>query len=165
MMEDVLSWMEALMRPQFIDFAALKEQVSFGDTIEYLSLDVKRSGDQWRGKCPACDTGDKRALVITEGKGFFCFGAHKGGDQIALAAHVLDLPVKDAARELAERAGVVPSPERNSTSGTVRSRTVPESEAEEGSKLSPLSYLEADHEAVVAVGFDPDIARSLGIGY
>ena len=150
----------------FVDFAALKEAVSFSAAIELLGLDLKQSGNQWRGKCPACRSGGDRALVVTEGKGFFCFALKKGGDQIALASHVLELPAKDAAAELAERAGIVPVPERNSTSGKVPSRsTVPESEGVGGSKLSPLSYLESDHAAVEAVGFDPDIAKDLGIGY
>ena len=31
--------------------------------------------------------------------------------------------------------------------------------------MQPLSYLQADHEAVVAVGFDVEVAKALGIGY
>lgn len=147
----------------FIDFAEVKERVSFADTISLLSLELKRSGNQWRGPCPSCQQGGDRALVVTEGRGFFCFSLRKGGDQIALAAHILDLSAKDAARELAERAGIVPS--RNSTEGKVPSRTVPESEGGGGSKLSPLSYLEPEHEAVLALGFDPEFAKAHGIGY
>lgn len=149
----------------FIDFSAVKEAVSFSEAIELLDLKLKHAGNQWRGPCPTCENAGDRALVVTEGKGFYCWGQRKGGDQIALAAHVLELPAKDAAQELAVRAGIVPSQERNSTSGKVQSRTVPESEGAGGSKLSPLSYLEADHEAVVAVGFDPKKAEAMGIGY
>lgn len=144
----------------FIDFEEVKNAVSFEATLSHLSLDLKRSGNQWRGPCPACNGGGDRALVVTEGKGFFCFALKKGGDQISLVAHVLDIPVKDAAVELAERAGIVPS-----RKGTVPSRTVPESEAGGGSKLSPLSYLDFEHDAVLALGFDPIVAKQLGIGY
>lgn len=146
----------------FIDFADVKERVSFADAVSYLSLDLKRSGNQWRGACPACNAGGDRALVVTEGRGFFCFATKKGGDQISLAAHILDIPVKEAAVELAKRAGIVP--DREDRASTV-SRTVPESEGVEGSKLSPLSYLEPEHDAVVAIGFDPTVAKDLGIGY
>ena len=146
----------------FIDFAEVKAKVSFAETVALLKLDLKSSGNQWRGPCPACNAGGERALVVTEGRGFFCFSLKKGGDQIALAAHILEISAKDAAVELAERAGLVPS---RSTAGPTRPRTVPESEAEGGSKLSPLSYLETDHDAVLALGFDPEIARNLGIGY
>lgn len=149
----------------FVDFAAVKEAVSFTDAIDYLGLKLKASANQFRGPCPACRTAGDRALVITEGRGFYCWGMKKGGDVIALAAHVLDLPAKEAAQELAERAGIVPSPARDSTSGRVQSRTVPESEGEGGSKLSPLSYLEHDHDAIAAVGLDPEFCKRHGIGY
>ena len=89
----------------FIDFAELKDKLSFGETINLLELGLKRSGNQYRGPCPACGTGGDRALVVTEGKGFFCFAEKKGGDQIALAAHILGIGAKDAAQELARRAG------------------------------------------------------------
>lgn len=149
----------------FIDFGEVKDRVSFADAISLLQLELKRAGNQWRGPCPACRSGGDRALVVTEGKGFYCWGQRKGGDQIALAAHVLDVPAKEAAQELAERAGIVPSRDRNSSSGKVPSRTVPESEGGGGSKLSPLSYLEPESDAVVALGLDPKFCEQHGIGY
>ncbi len=149
---------------KFIDFAALKEAVSLSDAVELLGLNLKQSGNQFRGPCPACKSGGDRALVVTDGRGFYCWGQKKGGDQIALAAHVLDLPAKDAAVELGKRAGLVPD------TGTVpvnrtSPRKEPESEGEGSGKLSPLSYLEHDHDAVVAIGFDIEKAKALGIGY
>lgn len=145
----------------FIDFAELKDKLSFGETINLLELGLKRSGNQYRGPCPACGTGGDRALVVTEGKGFFCFAEKKGGDQIALAAHILGIGAKDAAQALAQRAGIVPVP----STSTSRNVTVPESEEAKGKHLEPLSYLEPEHDAVVAIGFDPEVAKSLGIGY
>lgn len=148
----------------YIDFKELKERVSFTDTISFLNLNLKRHATGWRGKCPACEAGGDRALVITEGKGFFCFAAHVGGDQIALAAHILGLSAKDAAQELA-RHGTVPGNSTVPVTGTVPV-TVPESEkGKETKKLQPLSYLEADHVAVEAIGFDPEFAKHHGIGY
>lgn len=94
----------------FIDFAEVKAKVSFAETVALLKLDLKSSGNQWRGPCPVCNAGGERALVVTEGRGFFCFSLKKGGDQIALAAHILAISAKDAAVELAERAGLVPDP-------------------------------------------------------
>ena len=64
----------------FMDFDALKKAITFEQAIGLLGLQVKRhSGTQWRGACPACKTGGDRALVITEGKGFFCFTQRAGG--------------------------------------------------------------------------------------
>ena len=149
---------------QFIDFAVVKETISFADAVSLLNLDLKPSGNQWRGKCPACKSGGDRALVVTEGKGFFCFSLKRGGDQIALAAHVLDLPAKEAAQELAQRAGIVPGKGTVPSTGTVP-RNSSRERGGESSKLEPLSYLEHDHEAVHAVGFDPHKAKAMGIGY
>lgn len=144
----------------FIDFSELKEKVSFGSAIDLLNLRMKKAGAQWRGPCPKCETGGDRSLVITEGRGFFCFAEKKGGDVIALTAHILGMQARDAAQELATRAGIVPVQK-----GTVQKKsTVPESE--EGERgLTPLSYLEHAHDAVVALGFDPEWCEHHGVGY
>ena len=145
----------------FVDFAAVKEAVSFSDAISYLELDLKKAGNQHRGPCPACGTGGDRALVLTEGRGWYCFADKKGGDVIGLVSHIRGVSVKDAAQFLAEHAGMV----QVSTSTSTKSKVpVPESEAA-GSKLQPLSYLECVHDAVIALGFDPDFCERHGIGY
>lgn len=148
----------------FVDFAELKARTSFGKTLEVLGLSLKQQGNQWRGPCPTCNKGGDRALVVTEGKGYFCFADAKGGDQIALVAHILELSVKDAASHLAQATG-------NST-GTSNTRTsprqpLPESETAQGGTktFTPLAYLESDHPAVEAVGFDPEFAKRHGIGF
>lgn len=151
----------------FIDFTELKQRVSIETAASLLRLSLKPGNNQLRGPCPTCKEGGDRALVITPGKGaFYCFALKKGGDQIALAAHILDLSVKDAAQELASRAGL------GTNTGTVSTRnnsksTVPESEgAKEGARtFQALTYLEPEHDAVSAVGFDTDFAKAHGIGY
>lgn len=84
----------------FVDFAAIKAAVSFADAASKLGLELKPSGNQLRGACPC--SGDDRSLVITEGKGYYCFSEKKGGDVIGLAAHVLGVSVKDAAMFLGD---------------------------------------------------------------
>ena len=146
----------------FVDFVELKEKVSFSDTIEVLGIALKQSGNQWRGPCPACKSGGDRALVITDGKGYFCFAEKKGGDQIALAAHILGSSVKDAAAQLAQSAGLTGT----STSSTCPRQTVPKREGgKETQKFQPLAYLEQNHPAVDAIGFSSEICAKLGIGY
>ncbi len=93
----------------FYDFAAIKAAYSFANIIDKLGLELKQSGNQWRGECPACKTGGDRALVITEGKGYYCHSAKQGGDQLALYAHIRDISIKDAAGELAGTVQKVPS--------------------------------------------------------
>jgi hypothetical protein len=123
---------------------------TFAQTIALLTLTLKQTNTGWRGPCP-CGNGGDRALVVTEGKGAYCFGAQKGGDQIWLVSHAKDIPVKEAAELLANK------PERKSTStaepvtGTVTG-------------FKPLD-LEYDHPAVAALGFSPEDAEQLGIGY
>jgi DNA primase len=132
-----------------IDFQAVKASVSFADAVTRLGLQLKQSGNQWRGACPRCNSGNDRALVITEGKGFYCFASKQGGDVIALTAHIRDVPVKDAAEWLAGQKPV----------------TALESDVGSGTKkLAPLAYLEVN-EAVVAIGFNPEFAAKHGIGY
>jgi DNA primase len=146
----------------FVDFNELKQRVSIEEAVRVLGLNVKPGNHQLRGPCPSCRTGGDRALVITPSKGvYFCFAEKKGGDQIALAAHIKGVSVKDAAQFLAGGNCTVPS----TSTGT--SQPVPESESgKQGNRtLAPLSYLESDHPAVDAVGFDTEVAQKLGIGY
>lgn len=181
--------------PKFIDFAMVKERVSFAETIDLLDLKLTLAGNQFRGPCP-CGKGDRRALVVTEGEGFFCQGARTGGDQIALVAHVLEMRMRDAALELADRAGIEPG--GNGTVGTVststrtsdRRRTVPENEPEseravrkapavrerggvqrsppQTSGFDPDRYaagLDYEHELLLEADGDPEKLRAAGIGY
>lgn len=148
----------------FLDFQLIKERVLFTDAIELLHLKLKLAGNQFRGPCPACPNSGDRSLVVTPDRGYFCFGEKKGGDVIAFAAHVLGLPAKDAAQELANRAGLFSTSTVHGDSS--RERKPPESErGNETQKLAPLTYLEHDHEAVHAVGFDPDFCKTHGIGW
>ncbi|MEP2085057.1 MAG: CHC2 zinc finger domain-containing protein [Bauldia litoralis] len=146
---------------KFIDFAALKEEVTIEQVVDMLQLRLKQNNNQLRGSCPACEE-NGRSLVVTPAKGvFYCFRDKKGGDLIALASHVLGVSAKDAAIAIAEQYGI-----GNSTgNGTVPSE--PQERGSEGGEktLEPLNYLDAGHDAVLAVGFDPEDAERIGIGY
>lgn len=138
------------------DFATLKERVSIEQAVQMLGLQLRPSNHQLRGSCPVCKAGGDRALAVTPSKGlFYCFNAGIGGDLITLVSHIREMPVKDAANELAQHFGVgskkAPAP------------TAPQ-ENQEGA-FKPLDYLEAEHPAVEAVGFDAETATALGIGY
>lgn len=146
----------------YIDFAEVKARVPIDQAAERLGLKVSKSGAQLRAPCPACKSGGDRALVITPAKQlFYCFAAEKGGDQIALVAHIRECKMTDAAEFLGGKSTV---PSKGTSTGTVRKdhATVPENEK---GALKPLDYLQADHAAVEAVGFDQETAQALGIGY
>jgi DNA primase len=153
------------MTTKFVDFKEVKESVSIETAITLLGLTMRRQGEAFRSGCPTCRAGGDRALVVTPAKGtFYCFGKKTGGDVIALAAHVKQIGMKDAAMLLAEsyslqtepysRQGGEPSP-RNSSQG-VRQEVV---------GMKPLEYLEAVHDAVQALGLDGEFCKEAGIGY
>lgn len=136
---------------KFVDFDELKEHITIAEVVELLGLEMKPSGKQLRGQCPVCG-GNQRGLVVTPEKGvYYCFTDQKGGDLIALAAHVQGVGMREAA-EFIHNSSTVP-----------REKAVKETKANE--KLQPLPYLEHDHPAVEALGLDPAIAEANGIGY
>lgn len=145
----------------YVDFAQIKAATTMADVVKMLGLKLKQNGNQWRGKCPICKLASDRSLAITEHKGFYCFQDGKGGDCIALVAHISGISAKEAALAIAKWKGLTPADRARSQAHE------PESEAGgmETKKLQPLAYLEHDHDAVTAIGFDPEIAKELGIGY
>jgi DNA primase len=141
----------------YIDFQELKGRVSIIDVANLLKLSLTEHHDQLRGPCPQCKEGGDRALVITPAKGaYYCFAVKKGGDCIALAAHILDRSMRDAAQYIAEHMNGEPPPQP---------APVVEEPEEHRSVLEPLAYLIPAHETVQALGIDVDVAKCLGIGY
>lgn len=148
------------MPTTFIDFQEIKKTVTVEDAAARLALQLKPSGLQMRGPCPACKSGGDRALVITPAKqAFYCFGTNQGGDVIALAAHIKACSMKEAAEFLAGSGKVQPAP-----SGPVPAQgdTVPENKK---AGLNPLTYLLPDHPAVQALGLLPETCSHFGAGY
>src|SRR5438552_1980199 len=130
----------------FVDFAKLKQDVSIEQVVQMLALQMKQTGDQWRGPCPTCKSGGDRALAInTTKQSFYCFGQKKGGDLIALTAHIKDISQRDAGLLIASHFGTV-----HSDTVTVNSsrNSSPQPQARKAAAarqepLQPLSYLEA----------------------
>lgn len=146
----------------YVDFADVKQRFSIEDAVTKLGLKMRREKDKLRSACPTCKSSGDRAIVVTPDKNaFYCFQAKGGGDQIALVAHIKACSVRDAAVFLAGGNCTVPSTS-NSTS-----QQFPESEGgKQGNRtLAPLSYLQTDHELVVALGFDTEFCAKHGIGY
>lgn len=144
---------------RFIDFEQLKAAVSIEQAAEYLGLHLKSSGRQLRGPCPACNAGGERALAITPEKQlYFCFSSEIGGDCIRLVAHIRGMKQQEAAHELAAHflKKETATPPQNEKREPTRHQFDGDAY---GKSLDP------EHPAVEAVGFDPDTARALGIGY
>ena len=77
------------------------------------------------------------------------FSARQGGDGISLVAHLNNSTQKQAAEEIAKRAGF-DSPSH--------SPPAPDN-------LQPLVHLISDHPAIEALGLDFQVAEALGIGF
>jgi DNA primase len=133
----------------FLDFEEIKKTNPIDRVAERLGLKLTKRGSQLRGVCPSGEGGD-RALVITPEKGaWYSFAKQTGGDVIALVSFVRGISPKEAAQFLAgntepEKKPSTPEPERG---------------------FKALEYLEPNHEAVLALGFDPADAQKLGVGY
>ncbi len=57
----------------YIDFQALKEEVSIEQVAGMLGIDLSDAISQWRGPGPHCKEGGERTLAITPGKGYYGF--------------------------------------------------------------------------------------------
>lgn len=151
-----------------IDFAEVKHKVAIERALPVLGLQLQSYGPAMRGPCPACKQGGERALVVTPGKqAWYCFAWKRGGDVIALVAHIKAISQRDAAIYLTEQFQLAGRPTAATASAP---HTSPERQARKalvGPKqaLQPLSYLEPVHEAVQGLGIDPDTAIEFQAGY
>lgn len=147
----------------FVDFEDLKTRIRIEQTLPLLGLRMRQHGDQYRGACPACQNGGDRALAINSGKqSYYCFSQKKGGDIIALVAHLRGMTQKDAAGYLDQQFGN----SGQSHSDTVHSsrHSSPSPPAQQGRELKPLDYL-VFNEAVEGLGLSEATCKTWGAGY
>jgi hypothetical protein len=131
-----------------LDFAKIKQEHPIEKVAERLGLVLKPHGAAFRGKCPS-GQGDERALVVTPAKGaWYSFAAQKGGDCLSLVAFVRNCSVRDAAAWVV---GEAERPEKTANS--------------EAEGFKELDYLIFDHEAVIALGLDPEDCKRIGMGW
>lgn len=126
----------------YIPFDEVKQLANIVQVAEWLKLQLRHN----RGQCPI-NQGDKREIAITPEKNLYrCFGCDVGGDQISLAAHVLQVDQKKAAYEIqAHFHGYRPE--------------------QRGLPPDGLDYLEAENAHVQALGLAVETAKELGIGW
>ena len=78
------------------------------DLIEVVgeSVQLTRSGKDWKGKCPFHDDRTPSFYVVPD-KGFYnCFGCGESGDLFAFVMKRTGMEFLDAVRHLGERFGV-----------------------------------------------------------
>ena len=136
----------------YLDFESIKSNYPIETIAVRLGLALTPHNHQLRGACPSGE-GDKRSLVITPSKGvFYSFAKQIGGDVIKLVEFTKAITAKEAAEWIT-----------STTVPTVKSEKTPKDNPRDGFK--PLEYLEANHPAVLAIGFDPEIAEKLHLGF
>jgi CHC2 zinc finger len=141
---------------KFIDFPDLKARISIEQAAQMLGLNLTKHGSQFRGSCPVHGGGD-RTLVVTPGKGFYCFAEKQGGDQISLVAHCRQMPVRDAAAWMLDGiGGSAPKPVKEK---------MPAAPQRPPNGLKALDYLQHDHESVKALGLAPETVQAWGAGF
>jgi len=143
-----------------IDFQAIKARVRIDQAATMLGLRMAVKGDQARGRCPSCKARGDRALSINATKAsFYCFFEGKGGDVIALVAHVRGTSQRDAAAMLQDHfVGVGKKAER----ATSPAKAEPEGRGGIEHVQDRLAY---NHELVQDLGVSPAAAEKLGVGY
>jgi DNA primase len=83
----------------------IKEKSDIVSVIsEYVNL--KRSGRAWLGLCPFHNEKTASFNVNQEKQFFYCFGCSAGGDVFSFIMKIENLEFIDAARKLADRAGI-----------------------------------------------------------
>lgn len=153
-----------------IDFAAIKSDIAIERVVEMLNLPkLTRRGEQFRAPCPQCKEGGDRALVVTPSKaGFYCFAAKRGGDCIALLAHVEGITQTDAAQRMRSHFGLGNCVDRADNRSS--SSSSPEPKGRQATSpvfraMEPLAYLDAHHESVQALDISPKTAEHFGAGF
>jgi hypothetical protein len=159
---------------KFVDFAEIRERLPIEDAAEMLPVKWERKGEQLRATCPV--HGGERGLAVTPAKGLFICQASreakKGGDCIALCAHVMQTTNYEAAQYLAKQIGMnsrtVDSETVYSTTVSKNRATAPQNEKREPTRqfdpdeyLSKLTY----SEEIGALGISEADAQALGIGF
>lgn len=146
-----------MARRKPIPFKKIVDSIDLLDACTDLGIKLKKQGGSYRGECPGCDN---KRMAVTPGEGFCCHKCDLQGDVIALTRAAKDFDgMYDAAAYLVETFNL--DFERKQKS------TVPEEKEKPADErgFQPLDYLKPDHEAVVALGFDPEDARALGVGF
>jgi DNA primase len=145
----------------FVDFAALKQQISISQVVQMLGLKMKQNGAQWRGECPSCRRGGERALAVnTDKQSYFCFSDRKGGDVIALVSHITGKSARDAAQQIATHFRFVGN-------GSQVPDTAPQApKGRQGFDAQAyLKGLDPASEQLAPLGISPETLQHFGAGY
>lgn len=84
-----------------VDFEGIRDGVSIERMIPILDLQMtkEKGKNEYRGRCPACNTENDCALQITpDTRSFRCYAANRSGDVTGLVAHIKGMRMLEAGR-------------------------------------------------------------------
>ena len=89
-------------RPRWLTWTLPRSRSAFRSPMPSVALASGFANEMTNFQpLPVLKSGGDRALVVTPAKrACYCFGAHSGGDVIALVAHIRGVDMKDAANYL-----------------------------------------------------------------
>jgi DNA primase len=153
------------MATAFVDFAELKSRLKIEQVVSLLGLQGAYKGEQWRGPCTVCNAGGPRALAVNTAKqSYYCFTDKKGGDLIALTAHIRGESQKAAALWL-DQGG------RNSATVNSAPVTVPAHRPQPQARKSGFDVeayaktLDPAHGSLEPLGVSQETLKQFGAGY
>lgn len=151
-----------------IDFKAVKTEFPILKVCDLLGITLKRESnpDYYRGDCPFCQTHRTFRVTVTRDKQMWgCFRCRDDGvpdcrgDQLELVKKMKGL--KDALAAAKWLAG----DDECERERQEANRAVGGNVKEPGEGMAELTYLEHDHPDVELLGFDPEDAKRIGVGF
>jgi len=87
---------------------SIEQVLSATDIVDLIQsyVPLKRTGSLFRANCPFHDEKTPSFYVNPERQSFHCFGCGRSGDAISFVSDYENLPIMEAVRKLADRAGV-----------------------------------------------------------
>ncbi len=140
------------------------------DLLEIVqeSVQLKRTGSDWRGPCPFHGGTHRNFAVIPRKNCFYCFVCHESGDVFSWYRKKFGMDYPTAVREVARRYGI-PIPEQGERSGPdPREPLFQACDAAQGwfaTRLRESPDAEAARRYLQDRGIPLDEAGQLGLGY
>jgi DNA primase len=140
------------------------------DLLEIVqeSVQLKRTGSDWRGQCPFHGGTHRNFAVIPKKNCFYCFVCHESGDVFSWYRKKFGLDYPDAVREVARKYGI-PIPEQGERAGPdPREPLYQACDMAQGwfaTRLRESPDAESARRYLMDRGIPLDEAGQLGLGY
>jgi DNA primase len=174
------------MTTSWVDFETIKKTISLEMVLNHYRVELRRSGDTLRGKCPLPTHGSKESrtsftAALTKGVGgvWACQSAScvkardgkRGGNALDFVATMEGCPIREAATKMADWFSIPSAAAKGERSQPAKSPELVSKEKQEGREAGnkvlgfTLQGIEHKHPYLESRGVDEATARAFGIGY